>query len=841
MLKSGITFKVGGIISILLILWVLGGDFTYADGPLTPGGRLIHLTLIPDYEEGTIHFDGWLIGSDEAPVLPDLAGLPVDVETKWPDETGKIWYILGDIKAGQVVQDPTTPTYHLLIGSMSLRSRDEVRFSMPFANLDYSQIRPFPDVPDQTDMDWRLFTHHFSYKAGITNREIDSLDIPFTPVQKQIDLVLTPLMGEVLVGETDGLRLSGEVSFETLVDYTEFSRHCQSISNRVRLGDYRIADLLFSLDYPHYSGFASLNSAFDLKSTRLELISDLLDCQYDHEKNFGQVSALFSGRLYHLNDDHQSFPQFLKEQDSLDSNDLFNPPLSNKRLREYEIRFGKLVLAPGDVLTVTVPYVHLQADTLEPTPATFIYPNGGQPYRSVQVIYRGPKTFDLSIRYVPGAYLFLSQFPAILRPGLELIENEFRGLLTAERSLATWAILIDAGLLLLTSKIVSKGKRWFSFFAWLLASIGLLYAFRGSFGLLFVVLALYLTQPFDSSSSTTVLRLFKAEELVKALGVGVLIIVAMVLDVRGTTLFRALSTPDLSPLTPAILLGLSVTMFFWLYGWPRAAILFRFGDVPVLAFLLVTLCTYDALDKSLLALLIIGLGAGYIFYRLERVKEQKNINSQPSFVEDFWQRLSLAFTNRWVLWSILILIVFAVGNDLASPYANALYLARSWLIAPFLPVLLTITSVSFAFLVIALLFILLYPIIPSEVGYIKALVFALFFLLIFLFGVGTENRLIYSLPTVLVGRGVYYLSIPLFLGIYFDAPETKRKLHGAVGVSEEKTGQNDNKSSWQQLLRLMENWRGILALVVPSYVFIFDQPMIATYFNLLERLVLLAV
>ena len=53
---------------------------------------------------------------------------------------------------------------------------------------------------------------------------------------------------------------------------------------------------------------------------------------------------------------------------------------------------------------------------------------------------------------------------------------------------------------------------------------------------------------------------------------------------------------------------------------------------------------------------------------------------------------------------------------------------------------------------------------PFSVGYLKALVFGAYLVTLFLVGVGADERLIITLPELLIGRAVYYLSMPVLIG-----------------------------------------------------------------------------
>ena len=798
-------------------------------------GRLIYLTLIPNYKNNTVQFDG-KSELDAATDPLDVAGLSLDVERSWVDNA--TWNIMGTIVGAKISYDQEKHVYHMLIGPISLQPFDELKLVFPFVNLDNSQIQPRPDVPDQGDENSPQRNHHFSYSAGVAGRELNLIDIPFTPVTKNIDLVLTPLIGEALIGKADGFRLSGQVQFAALKDFAEFSYYCQNTTNRLKHGDYRIAHLLYTLDYPHYFGPDVLNSAYQFKPTTIALRSELMECQYDPENEIGRVEAVFSGRVFGFSKSEDFFPAELQGSDPPDGNYPYVPLLPFKGVNGYEIRLGKIMLEPGDTLTITVPNTQIQTDSLNPSPDSLVSPNSGQ----TLIVYRGPLLFDLSLPYVPQTQLYISQMPAILRPSIGLVEAQFGRFFPVSESLLTWIIFGVSFLLLILYRLVQGGRWLLSFFSFLMG-VSFFYGVRGSFGLLCIALALKISQAISSNPSPKSIKDFLR---IMSLGLVnlVLIVFAVYFDGKGTRVFRGLSTPDLSPLTPLVLLILVGGMFLLLYGRPQDANVFQYSDLPTLVLFLAALCLYDAFDKSLLALIVLCMGCLYVTDRAFR--NRGSVSRQKNFGKDLQTRLKLVFRNRLIPLSILVLIVFAIGNDLSSTYANELNITLSWLAAPMIIPLLIFVSIFLTFTSIALLFILVYPILPFNAGYAKAIVFALFLFLVFLFGIGTDDRLIAALPAILVGRVIYYFSVPMLIGIYFDIQELMRKENkrrstlgkGEKGISFQSAG----SMYFKKLQGLIGTLAGILSLVAPSiYAFLSSQSVIVTYFSLLEKLVLLPI
>ncbi len=797
------------------------------------GSRLAKITLIPDYVNGTILFDGE-IDLDNPSRSLDLEGLPLNIEHQWKAKGSAVWNITGSIRDGKLLYEAESETYHLIFGPVYLQPNDSLRLIVPFVNLDYAQIQPPADDPSQTDVISRQLTNLFAYSTGDAGRDIPTLDIPFSPLVMKTDLNLIPLIGEALAGKASGLRLSGRVQFENIRDFDTFSRYCQITPERLRNGDTRVGHLLHNLDFPTHFGPDVLSPIYQNKPTRALLRSELEGCQYDKKKGVGEVQAVFSGRVVNYEQGKELFPLELQASDFPDGNYSFVPPVLFRGVPGYEIRLGRILLAPEDVLTISIPNVQVQADGLQPRPVAY------ENTEDLRIVYTGPASFELALPYVPQTDLYASQFPSMLRPSISIIENQLGNLYPFDRSRGTWLALGLGILLYLLSVFVLKAK-WLSIAGWLLIALSLFYGVRGSFGLLCVTVLFFNTgagiRGWISIEREDVRKLIRG-----LVGIG-LIALGVYLDAEGTSLFRGLSGPELSPLTPLILLILVAALFLLFYGRPSAKS-FLHSDLPILMLLLAVLSLYDAFDKSLLALLILFAGGWYVTNPSPRNNPAKRRQNEKMLGNDLRRRWNRAFGNRLVPFAVLILMIFAIGNDLSSTYANEMQVLLPPLIAPLVIPLLVFVSVFLTFSSIALLFILVYPFLPFKTGYLKATVFALGLFLVFLFGIGTDDRLIVALPNILVGRVIYYLSVPMLIGVYLDIHEfmQKENKRRAAQGGEQKAINFQTASSlyFKDLQGIISTLVGIVSLVAPAvYAFLSSQPVIVTYFDLLEKLVLL--
>ena len=801
------------------------------------GNRWVKLTLIPDYIDHTVHFDGWLDVHDPAKGL-DLDGLPLHVERQWKTEGSSIWNITGTIRDAKVVSDPESQSYRLMFGPIRLQPNDSLSLILPFVNLDYAQIQPPADDPDDAEKISRQRTHLFTYSTGDAGREIPALNIPFTPVVMKADLTLVPLIGEALVGKSSGLQFYGKVQFENIRDFDEFSRYCQITSERIQNGDYRAGHLIYNLDFPAYFAPDVLNSIYAIKPTRVALRTELTACQYEKEKGVGQVEATFSGRLFNIIQGARSFPAELRGRDFPDGNYSFSPTPGFKGVKGYQIVLGKIFLAPGDVLTITIPNTQIQLDGLQPHPGVF--ENTGRQ----QLVYAGPKSFQLYMPYVAQTNLYTRQFPSILRLSISPIENQLGNFYPLRGAHAAWLILALGLFLYLLSGFL-RNVKGLSIAGWLLIALSFFYGVRGSFGLLCVAILFYITRA-SRSGSTSTNRSEELEKIVRGLAGFALIALGVYFDIQGANFFRGLSGPELSPLTPVVLMILTGALFLLLYGGPAKAELFTRSDLPILIVFLAVLSLYDAFDKSLLALLILFMGGLYIVHSASVRKGDSAAQNENTLRNDLQRRWDLAFGNRIIPLAILILMIFATLNNLSSTYANDLQVLLPPLVAPLIVPVLAVISVFITFSSIAWLFILVFPLLPFKTGYLKAAVFALLLFVVFFFGIGSDALLIDSLPNILIGRLVYYVSVPMLIGVYLDIHEFVQQENQRLSTEgEEKKEMNFRTASslyFKNVQGIMGSLVGIVSLVAPTvYTFISGNPVMVTYFNLLEKLISLPI
>ena len=135
-----------------------------------------------------------------------------------------------------------------------------------------------------------------------------------------------------------------------------------------------------------------------------------------------------------------------------------------------------------------------------------------------------------------------------------------------------------------------------------------------------------------------------------------------------------------------------------------------------------------------------------------------------------------------------------------------------------------------SFLALGLLFLVVYPLLPFGVGYLKALVFGAYLGALFLVGVGADERLIVTLPQLLIGRAVYYLSVPVLIGIYLDL-----KQHSPRPQSDPVA---DAKPYLERLRTQINVVGAIVSILAPAvYASVAKSPVVTSYFDLLNQLV----
>lgn len=803
--------------SILIAALVfIGLGLTSPNAAAQVNGRIIRLTVLFDYARGAVEVDGTVTTPDG--IRPDLSvwGF-AETLPSWQDADHN-WNVHGSIGNAQIVAADENGVYHLQIKPLTLAPGDQLTLKIPFVNLDYARIDSPPDnlqLLTSPNLPPDLLPSLLGLQySGASGRTIN-LDIPFTIVRKQITLQATPLVGEMLLGRTDSFRISGHVVFDGLTDYGEFNRHCANDpASRVQYR-YRVADLLFALDgLPIYNS-GLLSNAYQFKTNYLLTSVDLASCQFDTKR--GRVEANFSGRAFAVANASSPLPPTWMPADKADANQSATGLGENA----YELRFGNVVLAPGDVLTVTVPATEIH--NVQPPPTRYLFSRDGTP----EIAYEGPARFTLRITYVPQPELFLHQIPATARALLQSVEVALRPLLDPPGAPLTWALLM-VGLVFLAARRFAPGRAALVIggIGWALAALALYFGLRGAFGLLTLAVLVYVDSLNDRKNF--------AAGLTRAAFALALILAAMYIDHQSESIFTLLTTLQLesTPVTPVIFLLLGVALAA-VMAFPRAQICSLFPRVNnAVVLVLIAFAAFDVLQKSLLGLAIIGLGMLYLARRTAHTGDRMHGTEIVYRVKSIWK-------SRFVPLGIVVMILFAAQSGLQSTTAvlgSSLGLLGSVL----MPILLLISIVQ-GFLATGALFIMVYPVLPFKAGYLKALSLALFLLALFMVGTGADDRLVSTFESLIVGRLVYYVSVPLLIGLYFDIVQFMRaedERQTAEGKSAAPlTIEQAAPMYFKRVQGLIGTVGALASLVAPgAYALFAGTPLVTTYFDILGKL-----
>ncbi|HEX7588233.1 MAG TPA: hypothetical protein VF478_07955 [Anaerolineae bacterium] len=795
-------------------LWL--GLATVSNASAQVNGRIIQLTLLLDYARGSVQVDGTVITPDGS--RPDLS-LWGFAETlpSWQDAS-RAWNVHGSISSGRIVSADAGGVYHVKFSSLVLAPGDYLTLKIPFVNVDYGRIDPPPDnLPALTSPnrppDLLPSLLGLQYNAG-SGRSID-LDIPFTLVRKQITLQATPLVGEMLLGRVDSFRISGRVVFDGLTDYGEFTRHCANDpASRVQYR-YRVADLLFALDgLPIYNS-GLLSNAYQSKPNYLLASVDLSSCQFDSTR--GHVEANYSGRAFSV-DTPSPVPPGWFPADQADANAIAPGQGGNA----YELSLGSVVLGPGDILTVTVPASEIRS--VQPPPTRYRFSTE----RTPEIAYEGPARFTLRITYAPQPELFLHQIPATGRVLVRSFETALRPLLDPRGAPLTWALLILALIFLAASRFMEgRGAILVGRLGWVLAAIGLYFGLRGAFGLMVLAVLVYV----DALNDGRTLR----SGLTRAGIALTLIFAAMYVDYQSENIFTLLNTLQLesTPVTPVIFLCLGAALAAVAVFASHVELRQLFPRINIAAVLvLIAFASFDVLQKSFLGLALIGLGLWYVSRRTARSGDKMHGTEVVYRIRSLWK-------SRFVPLGIVLMILFAAQSGLQS--TTAVLGSSLGLLGTIVMPLLLLISIIQGFLAIGALFILVYPVLPFKSGFLKALALALFLLSLFIVGTGADDRLISTFESLIVGRLVYYVSVPLLIGLYFDIVQfmrTEQEKQVADGKTAAPLTIDQAAPMYFKRIQGLVGTVGALAsLVAPgAYALFAGTPLVTTYFDILGKL-----
>jgi hypothetical protein len=778
--------------------------------------RTLRLTILLDYADtakAAVELDGTVQGDKNR---PDLGAWGItETRAPWYDTESELWYVHGTLQRARLTPPDASGYYHLATGPITLAPGDALILLIPFVNMDYQHITP---PPTESPLESPLVTQLdappglIGLKYHVDSAQVLELDIPFVPFSKQITLSLTPLFGEMLLGRAGSFRLSGQVIFDGLRPYAEFRQHCQNdpVSPFYR---YRVADLLFALDSPPVLNSSFLSRIYQFKPVATVVRAELTACTFD--SNRGRVEATFSGRAIASSSSAQFPPDWLKA-DTAEIHRQVKIPGG----RQYEVQLGNITLAPGDSLTVTVPMAQLR--DVKPGPARMNYSQG----HTAEIVYRGPLNAPLQIVYQPEPGLILGQLPTMARAMTRPAEAALGRFNDSRGAQLTWGVLL-AGMAVLAIEFQlrhSRLKAILGGLGWVLAAIALLYGLRGVFGLLALAVLIYLRTTRDPGRQSSVWA--------SGLAGLVLILAAMALDGRAENLFAVLTTLELetTPLTPLIMFVLGLTLAVLLLRAPRAqpeAVAPNANLAMIIA--LVVLSTFDVLQKSLLGLVALIMGVAYM-----ALAQRKFLST-----EEIGRRLRLAWHSRIIPAGVILMILFASQNGLQS--TTAVIGSSLGLLSPLIVPMLVFLSIAQSLIAIGLLFIVVYPILPFKAGYLRAVTFGGFLMLIFVVGTASDDRLVTVLNTLIAGRLVYYLSVPLLIGVYFDFDRFNREEQArqmARGQTRELATLKETVPVYlKQLQGLVGTVGSIASLVAPgAWAFFAGAPLVTTYFDILDKL-----
>ena len=443
----------------------------------------------------------------------------------------------------------------------------------------------------------------------------------------------------------------------------------------------------------------------------------------------------------------------------------------------------------------------------------------------------------MTLEYSPAATLILQQTPSTLRAIVASIDDALNGLLAtvvspacgAPLSLPLIGVLVAGiGTILVTRRTGhehrdrhrqragvsygdsagvshgdSAGASIVAWIAWGLLAVALCVAWRGTFGLLAAGILWWAT----AAEQSTVRRVLVAVLALAAIGIG------QHIDCLSTQLFpmSAADAPT-TPLTPLVLLPLGLFLGLVLIS-PRWRTTPR-PTIFTLAIVLVSVAAFDVVQKSLLIDALLGLGLAWLAIGIRRAPAEMSLDA-------LGERARICLRGGVVPIGMLLLTVFTFERSLTTTAAFAETFVQ-W--SQGFESALLLVSIVASFLAQAALFLVVYPLLPFSVGYLKALVFGAYLVTLFLVGVGADERLIITLPELLIGRAVYYLSVPVLIGIYLDL-----KQH---------SGAAPDAKPYLERLRTQINIAGAIAsILAPAiYASVAKSPVVTSYFDLLNQL-----
>lgn len=814
LLRIAIAFPIGLIIGLLFVI-------TPASGESQQPRRSVQLTLLPNYTNNQVLIVGSiasLTATNAEEVQLDDWGLKGNLNV-WASDSKKDttnFYIQGILANASLEPAGDADKYKIIIGPLQLPPGNTLAITIPFVSLVSDEVSPVPHNLDETKKPGVPLTS-LRYSAGDDPLEL-TLEIPFVPVSKKIDLNIFPLVGELIQKRPDSYRLFGQVTFEDIRDFTLFEKYCQSTVENL-FWPYRMADTLFALDYLPIFHFGYLPPTFQYKPSYLLVRSELQSCIY--EDGAGQVFTTITGRAFHQPEDTSRFPEFLQDQDAPEQQ--FEIQERGTGTGVYEIQLGYIFLGPRDRLKVTLPGTDIRG--ISPAPSRFSYSDTGQ----ILAEFDGPEKFILNVRYAPRPELFIQQLPATIRAFGSRAENLLLALNTGPGSWVPWIILVVCLVILAGfQRFNHRLKLWQFVIVWSVAGVLCYYSFQNVFGLILFAIGGHMLVNWNPGSLDTSIR-----------DILTLIIatIFLALDVKIKDFIFLLNgyNLELTLFTPSLLI-LFCLIIYLIYRHPKEKFKWTPREIIGPAIFLFSLSVLDGLQKSLPALLI---SVGLVLFVVQRYNKSSHKQNEYT-IPDIPSRFRAAWRSPFLWIGLFTLSIFVISNDITNS-AEVLD-PKLGMIRFLLDPILLFFSVVLSFLATGSLFLLLYPSLPFHKGYLKAIVFALGLMAIFILGIGADDRFVTALPTMLVGRFIYYLSGPLLIGIFMEV-YTERETKKAKNRTEKKTEKEDIPGySFIRIFEPLKSFLGplgsLVSLVAPAlYAWASNQPLITSYYDVLEILI----
>ena len=284
-----------------------------------------------------------------------------------------------------------------------------------------------------------------------------TLTVPFYPFEKAIDLTLTPLLVETVMTHTASAtggsvyrKLAGTDSYEyeeqrqlqyaqggllgqgkvrlyarvgasetqySAIDLVTALRRYRREKTHLGAGLWRggLGCLLErTLDFPSFSTPGRMGVLNRHQGTVVEIVTGEMSTTFRSDAPGFEFEAPFQFRVWQL--------KKWREAASLDPPlpplyDFVDSSLVMGRSGALEMRLGKIILGPRDVLTITVEDVGWSYFEPEPDVLDDHWRQGdnGPERIGFTAVYRGPRSFALRIGYEPHPGLFARQSMAMLR------------------------------------------------------------------------------------------------------------------------------------------------------------------------------------------------------------------------------------------------------------------------------------------------------------------------------------------------------------------------------------------------------------------------------------------